>query len=423
MADTARDGKPYAVNPHVRFDEGETASARPGCRVQLYKKRVACLLLLAGMGAWAVTLSPVNLVDTYGVKEDGKLVVLGPEGSYDGKHGKECVYDGDTSTFIDPTSEVDIAGNGWAGFETRVPLIPTHIRYAGRVGMESRAKGCLFQGANTADFSDAVTLHVANPPSGWTGSSYVDVTLPFDPALRRFTYFRVWGPTKGTGSGGGMAGGNMAEVEFWGVEAIPRDASVPAKPAPAVMDTLNGHFNVRYTVPSGLLAVFCQRHLATDEADVWTDVVYPGWCPAAETVIFRDAAVQTADCTYRLGYVNSAGTSEWCVVDAPLRSYARGTVLGTNPWPDLPTCTKDKVWDGDIRTFYTGFAANGCWTGLDLGEGFSGRLAAIRYVPRGTASYEITRMVGRFQTADNPDFTDAVDFYTILSCPSVVEAK
>ena len=48
------DGKPYAGNPHTRFDEGKGASATPRRGFQLYKP-VSCLFVLLASLAFAET--------------------------------------------------------------------------------------------------------------------------------------------------------------------------------------------------------------------------------------------------------------------------------------------------------------------------------------------------------------------------------
>ena len=51
MTNSAFDGRPYAGNPHVRFDEGDGASAKPRRSSLLYKRTT--WLLLSGVMAVA----------------------------------------------------------------------------------------------------------------------------------------------------------------------------------------------------------------------------------------------------------------------------------------------------------------------------------------------------------------------------------
>ena len=69
------DGKPYAGNPHVRFDEGEVASAKPRRGSLLYKKLLMALALLPLMAA-AETEVVDGIEWTYTAR-DGKAEVGG----------------------------------------------------------------------------------------------------------------------------------------------------------------------------------------------------------------------------------------------------------------------------------------------------------------------------------------------------------
>ena len=55
MTSTAHDGKPYAGNPHVRFDEGEVApAATPRRGSLLYKKTLADAIKGMQVKSWEV---------------------------------------------------------------------------------------------------------------------------------------------------------------------------------------------------------------------------------------------------------------------------------------------------------------------------------------------------------------------------------
>lgn len=59
----------------------------------------------------------------------------------------------------------------------------------------------------------------------------------------------------------------------------------------------------------------------------------------------------------------------------------KGTVLGTDGWyVESEGCTKDKVFDGDVLTFFDAPYPDGTWVGLDLGE--AKRIGEIRYIMR-----------------------------------------
>ena len=57
----ALDGKPYAGNPHVRFDEGEVApAAKPRRGSLLYRKLLSCLVVLAAVIAYSAEVQSAN---------------------------------------------------------------------------------------------------------------------------------------------------------------------------------------------------------------------------------------------------------------------------------------------------------------------------------------------------------------------------
>ena len=199
-----------------------------------------CALALAGAAvAGEQLLTPLAKHDAA-----GRLVVLGTEGGWEGSplRTKTAVFDGDPATFFDPPLAA-MAANCWAGIELPVPKMLTRIRYLGRPDAAGyayrRAWGCEFQGANRADFKDAVTLHVAAPPQGWdAGKQWVDVRLNDAKALQSFRFFRVNAPHPYPPDSFACCGGNFAEVEFYGTD-LP--AGLPGKippPAPAPSTSL-----------------------------------------------------------------------------------------------------------------------------------------------------------------------------------------
>jgi poly(hydroxyalkanoate) depolymerase family esterase len=111
------------------------------------------------------------------------------------------VFDGNLNTFFDAPS-----GDGaWAGldFGTGVSNVITQINYCPRSGFESRMVGGILQGANQANFSDAVALYtvVSQPVAGaFSSVSVTNVTA--------FRYVRYLSPNGGYG--------NVAELEYYG---------------------------------------------------------------------------------------------------------------------------------------------------------------------------------------------------------------
>ena len=128
--------------------------------------------------------------------------IIGTAGSW-GNSGNTItnVFDNDLNTFFDASG-----GNGdWVGldFGVGVSNVIKQINYCPRSGFESRMVGGIFQGANQASFSGAVTLYTvtAQPATGaFTSASITNAAA--------FRYIRYLSPNGGFG--------NVAELEFYG---------------------------------------------------------------------------------------------------------------------------------------------------------------------------------------------------------------
>ena len=92
-----------------------------------------------------------------------------------------------------------------------------------------------------------------------------------------------------------------------------------------------------------------------------------------------------------------------------------GTVIGTPGSYNGGPNTRDKVFDGNISTFFDAPDATGDWAGLDLGVPKA--VTAVNYVARG--GYEGRMVGGVFQGSNTPDFSSGVvTLYTVASTPS-----
>ncbi|MCD8288322.1 MAG: CotH kinase family protein [Prevotella sp.] len=137
--------------------------------------------------------------------------VIGTELSYDYSAGgasttvntRENAFDGDLSTFF----ATNTGSLGWCGLDLGTPHIITRVGWSPRdasVG-EERVVLAVFEGANEADFSDAVPLFL-NDAAGTIGAmTYADVNVS-----RAFRYVRYVGPNN--------SHCNIAEAEFYGYE-------------------------------------------------------------------------------------------------------------------------------------------------------------------------------------------------------------
>ena len=133
---------------------------------------------------------------------------------------KNAAFDGTTATAFD--SEASFI---YVGLDLGAQKTIDRLRYFPRVSLAFRMNGGRIRGANSADLSDAVTLHTitSNPPEG----TWQDVTLPVSPATYRYIFF--------TTDGGGY--GNVAELEFFGfaAAAAPQRSLVAQSPDPKGM--------------------------------------------------------------------------------------------------------------------------------------------------------------------------------------------
>ncbi len=106
--------------------------------------------------------------------------------------------------------------------------------------------------------------------------------------------------------------------------------------------------------------------------------------------------------------LNSAETT----LDFPMLA---GSVIGTSgSWGDSGD-TIDKVFDGNLGTFFDAPVGNGAWVGLDFGAGTSNVIAQVKYCPR--SGFESRMVGGVFQGANQSDFSDAVTLYTVSALP------
>jgi hypothetical protein len=356
---------------------------------------LACALA----GALAAWDGNVNL-NKFAVKDaSGKITVLGTEGSWSDKGDvKEHVFDGDTGTFFDPPTSANQLGSAWAGIALTTSSIVTRVSYVGRSGQSSRMAGCLFQGANTPDFSDAETFHVISPPDGWNGTSWVNVTL--GNAYGPYTYLRIIG----------LYCGNAGEVEFGGL-AESGDA-VPAAPQIEATWYLNQHAGFRLVADSDVPQVYRiqRRESAKDD---YATIAIASPSKGGETCTWISTEKSSAG-DYRVRGVNANGKGEWTLFTITSRVEAVGTWIGTEGSWNNQGDTGNKVFDGDPATFFDSIENSSAWTGLDLGR--PQMIVGVRYVPRTGNS---ARMVGgKFEGANSPDFSDARTLYTIAERPT-----
>lgn len=351
--------------------------------------------LCAGASAWEgnVCLNQAAVTDA-----SGALVVLGTEGSWNDKGDvKEHVFDGQTSTFFDPPSSANDAGDSWAGIELVSSGVVTRVSYVGRADHGDRMQGCLLQGANEPDFSDAETFHTLAPPAGWNGQTWVDVTL--DNVYGPYKYLRIIG----------RYCGNAGEVLFYGLTAS--GAAVPSEPQVTSAWHLNRRAGFQFKVDADVPQAYRvqRRAKAGDDYATFT-ILAPD--KGGETVTWLGEAGSPGG-DYRIRGVNENGKGAWTYFSITSRLEAAGTWIGTTgSWSNLGN-TGDRAFDGDPSTYYDAVNAGGAWTGLDLGV--PKVIAGVRYVPR--AGYADRMVGGVFEGANQADFMDARTLCTVREDP------
>jgi autotransporter-associated beta strand protein len=143
-------------------------------------------------------------VDAWNVLPNLSGTMMGTSGSYGGSgNTKEKAIDGNLATYFDAL----VADGAWVGWDLgNQPKKITKVMFCPRSTYASRMVGGKFQGANAADFSDAVGLFTVTsiPDEGTMTSQALALT-------NGFRYVRYLGPA--------AAYGNIAEVEFYGAEA------------------------------------------------------------------------------------------------------------------------------------------------------------------------------------------------------------
>ncbi len=379
------------------------------------KQLVLSAVCIAGMFVWGFT--EVNLNAFAVTNETGALVVLGTEGSYgDAAHlTKAAAFDGDTSTFFDPPAASANAGGSWCGLEMQTAKICTKVRYSGRANMAFRMRGALIQGANQADFSDAETIHVLNPPGNWNGSSYVEENCGHPAAMRAWKYFRLITPTPySNASQTGVAAGNVGELEFWGDDATAAsDVPMPTAASVTFAAHLNGKMNICFAGTEDVWVYEVQRKIAYETE--WSDWASTSGRVAGERWIHGSGVVGW-DVAYRVRTHSPSGHTEWSPEISLAPTYPlSGTWIGTpGSWATNAVYLGSAAFDGNVTLYYDALYADDNWTGLDFGRVRT--VNGLRYVPR--SDHRGRMKGGRFEVANEADFSDAQVVHTVSGTPT-----
>ena len=172
------------------------------------KDRTGILTFKSGKASatFTITQKPASYDDITGeVKLEGSII--GTTYSVDYSTGtasttvnvKSNVFDGDHTTFFASYDR----SQTWVGLDLGERHIITKVGWSPRKDHQKRVELALFEGANKADFSDALPIHIVKEPGKNNTMEYAEVNCS-----RGFRYVRYVGPND--------ARCNLAELEFYG---------------------------------------------------------------------------------------------------------------------------------------------------------------------------------------------------------------
>lgn len=114
---------------------------------------------------------------------------------------RENVFDGNFDTYFATYDR----SRTWVGMDLGEKHVITKVGYSPRISQEGRVKLAIFEGANEADFSDAIPIAIVKQSGIPNEMSYIDVTC-----TRGFRYVRYVGPND--------ARCNVSELAFYGLK-------------------------------------------------------------------------------------------------------------------------------------------------------------------------------------------------------------
>ena len=95
-----------------------------------------------------------------------------------------------------------------------------------------------------------------------------------------------------------------------------------------------------------------------------------------------------------------------------------GTAVSVNYDTNAPSTTvntKENAFDGKLDTYFASYERSGTWVGLDLGEKHI--ITKVAYAPRNDQIGPGRIVLGMFEGANNPDFSDAIPLLMVTEAP------
>lgn len=324
--------------------------------------------------------------------------LIGTPGSYgnNAKNTGAAAMDGNITTFFDGPD----ASGDWVGIDLGLDTVAviTRVGYVPRVNYPTRMVGGLFQGANSPDFSDAVTLYTVNiaPPQGVYTNQQVNDTV-------HFRYLRYL-----SGPNGNC---DVAEIQFWGFKQLDTPKSTP--PAPATPSVASSTKGVTLSWTAARWASVYQLQRASAINGTYTVLA------TTSTLTYKDttAAVGSAY-FYTVSGIDSFGVGQPSpaagLIDG---AQVSGTLIGTpGSYGNVAANTAAAAMDGNLNTYFDAPIADSAWVGIALGSDSSARVTQISFAPR--SGYPQRMTGGLFQGANKADFSDAKNLFTVTTPPA-----
>ncbi|MDR0874371.1 MAG: CotH kinase family protein [Prevotellaceae bacterium] len=167
---------------------------------------------------------------------------------------KANCFDGDFSTYF-----ATFPRNGWAGLDLGQKYVITEVKWCPRDGQPNdRLLTAVFEGANRADFSDAIPLHVIanNSPANQLSSATVN-------SSKGYRYVRYVGRRDSRC--------NVAELEFWGYLSAGNNShvgQVTNLPTVSIHTINNQIINSKENYIKGFVTIINGSYVYTDSLEI-----------------------------------------------------------------------------------------------------------------------------------------------------------
>ena len=177
----------------------------------------------------------------------------------------------------------------------------------------------------------------------------------------------------------------------------------------------------------------------TDFTAIWsdTDEATLTWSSVADADKFNvyrnEIIIASTRATHYVDTEATAGTYSYYVTASNVKGESKastirkmttdkvvkiiGTIIGTSgSYGSNSSRTGKAALDGNLNTFYDAANASGDWVGYNLGTRHTAQVVYVKYAPR--SGYPTRMTGGKFQVANEADFSDAVTIATVPEAPA-----